>query len=288
MWGLPGGAPNKRVSDMRKERQQLDGEELETALAFMLDYIRSRPKLEPASRAAGFGSKWIWTALKRSEQGDPRYLVRWPDRDAPEKIQLFEAVNLAVRQWKAKFSTTLMQESEEGVPRLQIHGGQVLYEKDPEALARCGGESPEACDFATLLGYEDYPYRHRTNANGNLERIPLVTYEHVPATLRVHTARSLLPSFNPPETRHQVTSHTGAVMVIARKPYQKDYVPTDLPIRRDLQQRLSELRKTGPKRLPQAAPLTDDAPENVAARLVRRAPVGIGPGTPAPGGFKVR
>ena len=116
-----------------------------------------------------------------------------------------------------------------------------------------------------------------------------MTYEHVPATLRVHTARSLLPAFNPPETRHQVTSHTGAVMVIARKPYHKDYVPTDLPLRTDLQQRLSELRKAGPKRLPQVpATPTDDAPANAAAQVLRRARVGIGPGTPAPGGFKVR
>ena len=152
---------------MRKPPQILEGPELETALCYLLDYIRSRPKLEPASKAAGFGRKWIWTALKRSEAGDPRYLVHWPDRDAAEKIQLFEAVNLAMRMWKAKFSTTLMQESEEGVPRLQIHGGQVLYEKDPEALAMCGGETPEAYDMARMIGYVDYPYKTRINERGN-------------------------------------------------------------------------------------------------------------------------
>jgi hypothetical protein len=272
---------------MRKERQQLEGEELETALCYMLDYIRSRPKLEPASRAAGFGSKWIWTALKRSEAGDPRYLVRWPDRDAPEKIQFFEAINLAIRQWKAKFSTTLFQESEEGVPRLQIHGGAVLYEKDPEALAMCGGEGPDAIIMAELLGYKDFPYKHKINANGNPERIPLVTYEHVPATLRVHTARSVLPAFNPPEARHQVTSHTGSVMVVARKPYHKDYQPTDAPLRRDLQQRLSDLRKNCLKKPSPQAP-SDDAPETVTAQAVRQVPPNIGRGAVPPGGFRVR
>jgi hypothetical protein len=272
---------------MAKEPQILEGPELEAALQFICDYLVSRPKLEAASRAANFGSKWIWRALNRSGAGDPRYLIRWPDRDAEEKIQFVEAVGLATRMWKSKFASTLMQESEEGQPRLQIHGGQVLYEKDPEALAMCGGEGPDAIIMAELLGYKDFPYKHRINANGNPERIPLVTYEAVPATLRVHTARSLLPAFNPPETRHQVTSHTGAVMVIGRKPYDEDYAPGDAPLRRDLQQRIADLRKSGAKALPQAAP-ANEPPASVAAQAVRHVPANIGKGVVPPGGFKVR
>jgi hypothetical protein len=285
---------------MAKPRQDLEGPELETALQFICDYLVSRPKLEPASRAANFGSKWIYGAMNRSAAGDPRYLIHWPDRDSEEKIQFIEGVGLAQRMWKAKFASTLMQESEEGTPRLQIHGGEVLYEKDNEALAMCGGETDEAKEFAKLMGYTDYPFKHRINANGNRERIPLVIYEHVPATLRVHTARSLLPGMNPPETRHQVTSHTGTVMVIQKPAYAKDYKAPDTELRRDLQQRLADLRAKGPanplprsadgrRTIPQvSATRTDDPPENVGTAPVRAAPANIGRGVVPDGGFKVR
>jgi hypothetical protein len=275
---------------MTKPRQDLDGPELEAALCHMCDYIRSRPKLEPASRAAGFGSKYIWNALKRSEAGDPRYLIAWPDRDAGEKIQFFEAVKLAIRQFKLKFSTTLYEESERGVPRLQIAGGRVMYEEDAELLARFG-DGPDAKEIAALCGYPDFPYKHRINENGKEERIPLTVMEHVPATLRVHVARSILPGMNPPEHRSTVTSHSGSVMVI-KQPWAKDYVPPNAPLRHDLPQRLADLRKRAPKPSPQLpTPRTDDTRESAAAQPMRRAPANVGHGPdPSDGGrgFKIR
>jgi hypothetical protein len=283
----------------RKPPQLLEGDALEAALQYIADYLVSRPKLEGASKAAGFGKKWIWHALNRSGAGDPRYLLRWPDREAEEKIQFIEAVSLSQRMFKNRFATTLMEESDRGVPKLQVHGGAVLYEKDLEALAICGGETPEAFEFAKLMGYVDFPYKHKINARGNPERIPLVLYEHVPATLRVHAARSLLPAFNPPETRHRTTSHAGTIMVTERPKYARDYVPRDNALRRDLQQRLADLRAKGPKNplpldargnrtIPQVSASHPDDPIEGGAQPARQAPANIGRGVVPPNGFKVR
>jgi hypothetical protein len=260
--------------------------ELETRLCVMLDYIASRPKLEPACRAAGYNSKYIWTLLKRSGAGDPRYLVRWPDVDSTDdKIQFADAVNLALRMHKAKLATTLQQEIEEGHAVVQINRstGDVIWEKDPELLARFGDDAdPE--EISRLWGIDDYPYKHRVNAKGNLERIPLKLFTPSPAALRQHGARSLLPGWNPAEHRTTTNSHSGeVVMVMGPKPYDRNYKP-NTPLAHDLQARLADLRKRqaeGKSRLPVDANGRPTMPAINGTARADDPPEGVGHDRPA-------
>src|ERR1700726_3927746 len=125
------------------------GEEMETRLCALLDHVVSSPKLEPASVAAGFNKKYVWTALNRSSKGDERYLVHWPDRDSDEPIQFWDAMNLARTMWRLKFDTTLRSDVEMGIPRVVLdQNHEVVYEKDAALLAEYGGDTPEARERA--------------------------------------------------------------------------------------------------------------------------------------------
>jgi hypothetical protein len=226
----------------------LEPEEFETRLQDMLDYILQRPKLEPAARYVGYSSKYIWTILKRSNEGDPKYLVRWPDRESEERIQFSEAVVLARRLWKVRFDNTLREDVERGIPEVQTFAGEVIWEKDAALLAKWGGDTLQAKrDAEDFDGVYDYPYKHRVGPTGQLERIPLTLYRPAPSALRQHVARSILPEiYNPPEHRSTDVQHSGAVLILGHAPYSKNYVAPDSPMKRDLQQRLADLRTKGP------------------------------------------
>jgi hypothetical protein len=231
--------------------QNLDGEEFENRLCDLLDYLVQRPKLEPAARYVGYSGKYIWTILKKSNEGDPKCLVRWPDRDSEQRIQFAEAVVLARRLWKVRYDATLREDVERGIPEIQTFQGEVVWRKDAEALATWGGDTMEAREAAFRLGgLTDYPFEHRINARGKSERIPLTLYRPAPGALRQHVARSLMPEqYNPPETRITDTQHSGAVLILNanRAPYAKDYVAPESPMKRDLAQRLADLRAKGPE-----------------------------------------
>jgi hypothetical protein len=160
---------------------------------------------------------------------------------------------MARNMWRIKFDATLREDVERGTPRTVIHDGEIVWEKDPALLAEWGGDTPDAKERAEIFGgVFDYPYKHRLNDQGKQERVPLVVYDSAPAALRQHAARSLLPEFNPPENRSQVTTHGGAVLIIGpnRPSHAGDIAPplvtADSPLRRDLQTRLAELRALGP------------------------------------------
>jgi hypothetical protein len=227
---------------------KLKGKAFEAKLAEILDYLAQDPAIEPAFRAAGYTSKIIWEWIKRSGEGDPKYLVAWPDRKA-EKIQFGEAIALARRLWKVRYDHTLRADVDRGQPEVQVFQGEVVWEKDAALLAEWG-DGPEAKEAAERIGgYADYPYKHRLNEFGKQERIPLVLYKSAAASLRQHVARSLIPSeYNPPEVRQVSSEHSGAVLILnANRPaYAKDYVAPPSPIKQDLQQRLADLRARGP------------------------------------------
>jgi len=232
----------------------LEGEEFEAKLCEFLDIIVNKPKMETACRAIGYSGKTIWRWLKRSADGDPKFLVRWPDRESEQQIQFCDAVMQARRMWRVVFDSTLRQDVTLGVAEVQTFAGEVVWEKDAELLVEWGGDTIEAREAAERLGgIVDYPYKHRYNERGKLERVPLTVYKPAPASLRQHVARSLLPEqYNPPEVRTMSTEHTGAVLVIGatRPPYARDYVPpprAETPLRLELHQRLAELRGRGPK-----------------------------------------
>jgi len=228
----------------------LEGDEFEAKLCEILDFLVQDPHMQRASRHAGYSSKYIWTMLKRSGEGDPKYLVRWPDRDCENRIQFGEAVALARRLWKVSFDHTLRSAVDIGVPEVQTFQGEVIWEKDGALLAEYGGDTLDAKEVAERIGgVLDYPYKHRVGPNGKLERIPLTLYKPAPGALRQHVARSLLPSeYNPPEVRQASSEHSGSVLILnANRPaYAKDYVAPMTPIKQDLQQRLADLRAKGP------------------------------------------
>lgn len=231
------------------------GEAFEARLCEILDFLVQDPHMQRASRYVGYHPKWIWTALKRSSEGDAKYLVRWPDRESEQKIQFAEAVVLARRLWKVQFDGTLRSAVDLGIPEVQTFQGQVIWEQDAELLAEYGGDTLEAKSAAEGFGGEfDYPYRHRTGPNGKLERIPLEIMKPAPGALRQHVARSMIEEYNPPEHRVIDQQHSGAVLILNanRAPYAKDYRPPeadapDTPIRRDLLARLADLRSKGPQ-----------------------------------------
>lgn len=295
--------------------QILEGDAFENRLCLILDRIVQDPKLERACRYVGYSPKYIWTLLKRSGDGDPKFLVRWPDRESQQRIQFGDAVALARRLWKVKFDHTLRSDVDVGYPEVQTFNGDVVWAKDPALLAEWGGDTLQAKqDAEGLGGVFDYPYKHQIGETGKLERVPLEIYKPAPGALRQHVARSLLPSeYNPPENRQISTEHSGSVLILnaSRAPYAKNYVP-DTPIKRDLQQRLADLRAKGPehkhavdanghKMVPKigAGSTANDPPERNGYGPTPQLdadghPVGVKvkpmigrDGTPAPGGYSM-
>jgi hypothetical protein len=229
--------------------QILEGDAFENRLCMILDRIVQDPKLERACRYVGYSPKYIWSMLKRSGDGDPKYLVRWPDRESEQRIQFCDGVELARRLWRVNFDHTLRADVSVGIPVVQTFQGNVVYEKDPALLAQWGGDTQQAREDAERMGgILDYPFKHKVGASGKLERIPLEVMMPAPGALKQHVARSVLPElYNPPENRQVSTQHSGAVLILnSRPPYAKDYVETS-PIKRDLQQRLADLRAKGPE-----------------------------------------
>lgn len=232
-------------------KRKLKGKEFEAMLADILDELVRDPAWERACKVVGgFTSKIVWTWIKRSGEGDPKFLVAWPDRELKEKIQLVEGIALARRLHKVKMDSNIRSAVSEGIPEIQMHDGEVLYEKDAALLAEWG-DGPEAKEAAERIGgVKDFPYKHRMNEEGKLERIPLVLYRPAPAALRQHVIRSLLPSeYNPPEVRSISTEHSGAVLIMGanRPAYAKDFQPPMTPLRQSLQEKLAELKARGPQ-----------------------------------------
>jgi hypothetical protein len=234
--------------------QQLSPGDHEAKLCDICDFLVENPKLQTACRYAGWSGKYIWTHLRRSSEGDPKYLIRWPDRESERRIQFADAVMQARKMWCATYDGVLRADVSIGQPRPQVWQGEQVWEKDSALLTEWGGDTLQAKQAAENLGgVVDYPYKHRVGRSGKLERVPLVIYERAPASLRQHVARSMMPSqYNPPENRQTSTEHTGTVLVVGASlpPYAKNYqapMEAGTPLQRDLRARLAELRAKGPK-----------------------------------------
>jgi hypothetical protein len=59
----------------------------------LLDIISVRPKLKPAMRALGCDETLIFVWMNKSAQGDPRFLIDWPEGEPP--LQLVEQIKRA-------------------------------------------------------------------------------------------------------------------------------------------------------------------------------------------------
>jgi hypothetical protein len=177
----------------------------------VLDQITSRPALGPAMRSIGASEKQIFTWLKRSNAGDPDFLIDWPEGDEP--IQFVEAVALARKRHVALFEAQLRNEVTEGIPEVQIKDGAIVWELDRKWV----GVSD---DIMKLCGLDPVYHRYRRDKDGNA--IPLVLATAAPAHLKIHVSRGLMPNlYGDHRTLDINAHHGGAVQVIHRRPVQQ-------------------------------------------------------------------
>ena len=208
----------------------------------ILDYLVMKPKMEPACRAAGKHTKWIWAALRRSADGDPDYLLSWQEGDPPE--QFCDLIMKARRMWRVNFDAGLRETvALDEIP--VIVNGKQMWVEDPKLLA----EWSNAEDAERIGGIKDFPYKH--DATG--ARIPLMMPIASAAALKIHGARSMLgeAGWNPSDQKNVDVHVGGQVMIVGTRArpaasYAKDAPPVETPLRRDLAQRLADLRANGP------------------------------------------
>jgi hypothetical protein len=233
-------------------------------LCGVLNWLANRsPIYAEAMRSAGYkndGTIVRWMQLSR--QGREGYTVRWPMEDGPD-VPFFQAINTARDIWIANAEARLRSDCDLGRERvLRDAKGDVIWEKCGALLAEWGGDTPEAKENAERLGgVFDYPYQHRTNAEGKLERVPAVEYLIAPAALRQHIARSIMAGYNPSDRKEIDTRHSGGVMIFkATKqgdtlkgpppPYSREAMASEAkpltPLQADLMKRLEDLRARGP------------------------------------------
>ena len=218
----------------------MQASELEQILVKMLDVLSIDPKLEPASRAAGMGGKFIHIAIARSKANDQRYSVRW---HSDNFRQFAELVPLAQRTGRVK-----RMEELRGV----TINGEVQYVLDPGLLVKFGfPDDSDAKDMAELAGYPHYP--HAVDSDGN--KIPLLSARH-PRPQRQHRphphGRTVpLPTLPPYESewKPELPPYHRSLRTAAAPP--QVFLPTPAtphvsPLKAELLQRLAILKERGP------------------------------------------
>lgn len=220
-----------------------------------LDYLVRDPVLANAMRCINRRPNTIFLWTKLSREGDPRFLVRWPDPNGAE-VRYDQAIIVARQMQCASYEAILRRDVTVGTPRvLRQQNGEPVYEIDHRLVAEFEGDA----DAARALGVKDPFFLHDQRG----ARIPVVVYDPSPAALRQHVARSVLAGYNPSDKKEVDTKLSGGVMVIratsqgadsgkALPPYARERMeaPAALsPLQQDLQRRLADLRSQGPDRV---------------------------------------
>jgi hypothetical protein len=212
-------------------------------LALVLDHLVHNPVMADAMRAIGHAPNTIFVWARRAKEGDPRFLLRWPDAEGPE-IDFAAGIVLARSMQAAVFEATLRRDCTSGTPRvLRTPAGDVVYEMDHRLIAEFEGDA----DVARRLGYDDPFYLHDQDGS----RIPTVVYDQAPGALRQHLARSVLTGYNPSERVAVDNRHSGTLIVrkatnqtpVSMPPYARARMEAEpSPLRADLLRRLADLR----------------------------------------------
>jgi hypothetical protein len=219
-------------------------------LCKVLDFLANvSPILADAMRAVGYAPGTVFLWAKLANEGDPRFLIRWPDPEGAE-INFAAGIVLARSMQCAAFEATLRRDVTQGHPRvLRTPAGEVIYEQDHKLIAQWEGDADAA---RTIGGIADPFYVHDQDG----ARVPVIVFDPAPAMLRTHLARSVLgPQFNP-GTNVSIDNRVSGVMTISKAtaqgsppPYarQKPEMasPADTPLRQDLLKRLADLRANG-------------------------------------------
>ncbi len=237
-----------------------------TAVTF-LNFYMEHGSMSKAADACGasraIGTVWARASLIEEQRGVevPRYVV-WgfpdPDEDK-EPVRFYKALAEAKKIHAFEAESRARAEVDQGHERkLWKPDGSPVWRVDAEAIALLGGDGPDQKKAAEeLLGYKDFPYVHRINKNGNMERIQETERVPVAATLKIAGMKAMMPQiWNVPEVKHSTVdaSVRGAIQHISAKakpqpsralpPPGNPYISRDPnhPMRRDADAKLAEMR----------------------------------------------
>jgi hypothetical protein len=206
----------------------------------ILDRLCEHPSVTAAAKMIGSNSKiiWVWARSSARDKAnnvtDSKFIIHgWPDdSDDSEPVWFSDALQTARNIHALNMDMDHRDLINNGVERPVIEGGRFHYVVDPKAIADC-----RDAEEGLLLGYDDWPYAHDERG----ARIVLTVKEHVPAQLKIHALRALLPLWNPPERRETDTRSQSSVLVLhgdVRPRPNKEATP----LRMDLETKLAAIR----------------------------------------------
>jgi hypothetical protein len=194
----------------------------EDTLRQFLDIVVSRPHLGSAMEAVGGKPQTIWSWLKKSSQGDKNFLVKWPDPDG-EPIQFADALVLARKQSAVIYESILRDEIMNGVKRVQINSGKLVYAEDPRYIG-----VPD--DVMVMLGLDEPSIEYWRILRDPITKlpVPLTVCEPLAAHIRIRGAQALLPSWRDQRTVDINQRVSGGVMVVNASPTPVESRPIDV------------------------------------------------------------
>jgi hypothetical protein len=229
-----------------------------------LDALIVNPSITAAMAKVGVARELFYRWLRSDRR------ISWPDRTDTNKRLFHECYAHARRLSAIEFDARIRESVMLGDQVVATDpSGRIRWAEDPALLAEFARYGEKAAEVAGQLGVFDFPFVHKENDKGQLERVPLMIRNAAPATLRIHTARALLPGMNPASkqetTVDQKVASTvlviGATQMPNLPPYHRDYVPPEpaqleAPKPKSRLERLAELQtKFGGQQL---SPLVQD------------------------------
>lgn len=218
-------------------------------LRAVLDFMRARPKLKPAMRSIGCDEGLIFDWMRKSANGDPGFLVDWPEGDTPR--QFVEQIKIARQQNIISLDAQFRDEVEHGIERVVVKDGIVMYRVDPQLAA--DALDPEK--WVMLHGkHRPITDIYARDFGGAL--VPLTITEPVPAHQKIKAITSLIPSVYGEKREISVTTHQGPLIL----PRDGDAPPV---------QRVIEQRPEETLLAPEPAPDSEQAPRMVVGRAAK-------------------
>ncbi|HUI12979.1 MAG TPA: hypothetical protein VL048_05860 [Xanthobacteraceae bacterium] len=211
-------------------------------LVKVLDCLTVNPSPTAAARAIGASNKivWIWgtQSAAKAAEGVPieesGFGVRWPDPDGP-LVWFHEAFQQATKIFLALASMEHMAliGPDAGHKKVARDGsGKITFKVD----LKVASDAMQMDDFTWELIYGTRPKTDIFARDEDGCLIPDVYTEPLPAQLRIHLLRSLLPSqFNPEQRSTSDVHHHGGVLMIG------EHKPRSA-LRDDLESRLARIR----------------------------------------------
>lgn len=177
----------------------------EPNLCAFLDYVVGHPSLAAACRHIGISEKLIFSWLRKSSTGDPRFLVRWPTEE-DEPRQFVECLTEARRQNVVLLESTYRMQAIHGVERVLVKDGKISW-KEREDMVADGMLDADPETRLLLWGQRDCFERSPSG-----DRIPITITEPLASSLRIRMIEGLLPGqFG---AKVEVTNHEGGRLVV--------------------------------------------------------------------------